>query len=243
MAWMPLVATLGSSILNSMGQQDTNDTNLQIQQNNSAFNAEQSQLNRDFQERMSNTTWRRGVADMKAAGLNPMLAYSQGGAPSPAGATASAGQPGNAVNPYAAAAASASQWAQIEKTMADTELVQAQTDTEKGRPANVSADTDRIRKQAELYVRQADLTDTQNKQVQADIQRIFATTTNIDADTALKRVNEVLQKHDIPRMKAESRYFGTAVGRESPHNKYGPQTPFRFLEGLGERLINRWGAK
>lgn len=40
-----------------------------------------------FQRDMSNTSYQRAVADMKKAGINPMVAYTQGGASSPSGAS------------------------------------------------------------------------------------------------------------------------------------------------------------
>lgn len=64
-----------------------------------AFSAEQAQLDRDFQERMSSTQYQRGVADMRAAGVNPALAIGQGGAAAPSGQAASSVNPqGSAFN-------------------------------------------------------------------------------------------------------------------------------------------------
>lgn len=85
--------TTGSGL--TTAQQQQNAFTMQQQNAQQQFNAEQAALNRDWQERMSNTAYQRGTADMVAAGLNPAMMYggSAVSASTPSGSPASSAAP------------------------------------------------------------------------------------------------------------------------------------------------------
>jgi len=58
-----------------------------------AFNAQQAEINRNWQTDMSNSAYQRSKRDLELAGYNPMLAVSQGGASSGGGSAASGVMP------------------------------------------------------------------------------------------------------------------------------------------------------
>ena len=132
---LPALGALGGSAAGYLGQQQTN-----------AANAEMAQKQMDFQAQQSATSWQRGVTDMKAAGLNPMLAYSQGGASSMQGSSAVMGNSlGAAANSARDAASTISAIQQQQKTIEMTDAQIANTDADTlaklKQPAYIAAQT------------------------------------------------------------------------------------------------------
>lgn len=87
-----LGSVLGSAIsggASAYGQHKANQTNIKLSREGMAFEGEQAAKQMAFQERMSNSSYQRAAQDMQLAGINPMLAYAQGGASTPGGAAAS----------------------------------------------------------------------------------------------------------------------------------------------------------
>ena len=194
---MGLFDGLGSSIISGglglLGGIMNNNANANQANNANQFSAQQAQDQMNFQKDMSNTSYQRGTADMEAAGLNPMLAYSQGGASVPTGAMA-VGQQAQmnnvmlpAIQAYNNTAQTAMQYArqpsEIAKTVQDTKTSSAHEYEADAREGKTRTETDAIIKKLDHEIKLLDSQKGVNSAVEGNT-RQNTTINKPDADLA-----------------------------------------------------------
>nr|QJB20505.1 MAG: DNA pilot protein [Microvirus sp.] len=168
------VGSLLGSGAQYMSGRDTNAANAAMAQRQMEFQSAENQ------KEMADTQYQRGVKDLKKAGLNPMLAYSNGGAAAPSGVT-SAGASAVMENPMKSNALSsaleaARLKAQAEQVSAQTENVRADTANKLATASNIAADTD-------LKTRLSYQANTQGNVNQAQERNLLEMIHKIKADT------------------------------------------------------------
>ena len=206
MVWGAVIgaaASLAGSALSAKGQRDTNDANREM-------SAEQ----RAWQERMSNTAHQREVADLRAAGLNPILSAGGSGASTPVGGMIAAENPNATFERGMSNAVQASKIeAELDKMQQETKESASRETVNKEVPAQVRADTALKRTQGDLTAQQwynaaktANLIDEQVGEVQ-------------DRRKNLQTENKILEEQVHSAMRAaaadreRTKFFSSDLGK------------------------------
>ncbi|WNK14544.1 MAG: DNA pilot protein [Microvirus sp.] len=218
-AWIAGGAAIVGDLFGMHGQESANAAAAAESQKNRDFQANQSLINRQWEEEMSDTAMQRRVLDLTKAGINPLMAVSQGGASQPSistpgGSQASFGNPGAS---FGALGGQVSNAIGVEQ---QNDLIKAQTSlldqqrkkTKSETPSSADFDENGVTIGGENHTlgdltaaqiqAQTGATTAQAQQIATNVNLIREQLKNADADTALKNVQELLADQNLEVLKA-----------------------------------------
>jgi len=217
-----LLAGAGSAVgglIQNSAQEDR-----QREANQANINSAREQM--AFQKEMSSTAYQRAMADMRQAGLNPMLAYMQGGASSPTGAAGVSQAP--TVQDYIGkGVSSATEALRLKK---EFDAVDTQTKLNTAISATQEAQTELNKTNAKTAQKNNEILDAQmpaiKQQSKADLEKAKYDTDYAGADALTKRLG----------------ILGGVLGTAKDLLKPGPKVR-NWLRGPTDRELERAGRR
>lgn len=206
------------------------------------FNAQQAAVNREWQERMSNTSHQREAADLEAAGLNRILSVGKG-ASTPGGSTASstAAPVHDALGPAVTTAMAHARLGQElenmksedHRIMKDTRLKIHQGNTESERTRTQAAETLRTLEDTKLKNTTAKHTAQEIVKGSADAVRATADTEQFKDSSAYRVLRQTgnLGEETQRASSALSNVFGLpGIAKDSFKKRFAPQGRVQNIE-------------